>query len=472
MPADFTHFVILGAMRTGSNLLEDRLGAYPGLSCHGELFNPAFAGRAGQDQLFGLGVDRIAADPAGAIAAMQRDTDGVPGFRLFADHNAQALDHVLTDPSCAKIILTRNPVESFVSLQIARRTDQWKLTDAKNRKTARIRFDSARFSDYLTASRAHYAHLRQAIRRAGQTWFQVDYSELGDTALIDGLARHLGASGKAKKATTGLRKQNPGPLSEKVTNFAQMVADLGQIDPLELFSHADYEPAAGISYGRFIAAATAPVLYMPVKSGPVDQVTAWLAGLGKGGAPVSGMSQKALRQWKRQHKGHRSFTVIRHPLPRAFAAYLRHLVVPGSDHFPKLREAMTGRYGLTLPPVAEVADQDEAALREGFLDFLNFLKPNIAGETGIRVDPAWASQSAIISGMAEFALPDHVLREPDLPLDLEHLCAGLGVVAPAYQPDVRQEALLTLLWGDDLERAARSAYQRDYMIFGWGRWRD
>jgi LPS sulfotransferase NodH len=40
----FRSFVILAAMRTGSNFLEESLNGVPGITCHGELFNPAFVG--------------------------------------------------------------------------------------------------------------------------------------------------------------------------------------------------------------------------------------------------------------------------------------------------------------------------------------------------------------------------------------------------------------------------------------------
>jgi hypothetical protein len=62
-------------------------------------------------------------------------------FAFFPDHDPRVLGPVLADDTCAKIILNRNPADSYVSLAIARRTDQWKLGDIRSRKTARVRFD-------------------------------------------------------------------------------------------------------------------------------------------------------------------------------------------------------------------------------------------------------------------------------------------------------------------------------------------
>ena len=54
------------------------------------------------------------ADPSRLIAALCV-APGLNGFRFFNDHDARVLDIALPDPRCAKIVLTRNPVESYVA---------------------------------------------------------------------------------------------------------------------------------------------------------------------------------------------------------------------------------------------------------------------------------------------------------------------------------------------------------------------
>lgn len=469
---NFRYFVVLAGMRTGSNYLEETLNACDGVTCYGEVFNPAFVGHAKTDELFGRTVAQVAADPVAMIGLLCERTDGLAGFRLFADQNHAALDHVLADPACAKIVLTRNPAESFVSLEIARKTDQWRLSDAKNRRSAQILFDPAAFRAYLSERRDFYSAVRHRIRATGQGSFEIDYSELDDLDLAAGMRRFLGRGdarvGRAKKT----RKQNPEPLSDKVSNFPEMVAELAKLDPMDLFADPGFEPARGAHYGTYVAGPKSPLLYMPVKSGPVGAVTAWLAALDQVApeALASGFSQKDLRQWKRQHKAHRSFTVIRHPVRRAFTAFRRHIVEPGPDHFSAIRAALESQYGLDLPPIGPAGEVPDASLKQGFSAFLSFLKSNLAGQTAIRVDPAWASQNAIVSGMAEFALPDHIFREDDLERDLRWLCAGMALTAPDYVPDIEEMAVLTMIYDADIEQAARAAYQRDYMVFGFSRW--
>jgi hypothetical protein len=56
------------------------------------------------------------------------------------------LDRVLPDPRIAKVLLTRNPLDSYVSRKIASETGQWRLTDLKHAKPRKITFDEAEFA--------------------------------------------------------------------------------------------------------------------------------------------------------------------------------------------------------------------------------------------------------------------------------------------------------------------------------------
>ena len=54
MSRRFEYFALFAEMRTGSNFLEESLNGIPGLTCHGELFNPHFIGHANTSELFGI----------------------------------------------------------------------------------------------------------------------------------------------------------------------------------------------------------------------------------------------------------------------------------------------------------------------------------------------------------------------------------------------------------------------------------
>ena len=119
MANEFRSFVILGEMRTGSYFLEMNMNRLQGFTCYGEVFNPVLLGDHKRTDLFGVTIEQRNADPLALMALMQSQTIGLSGFRFFHDHDPRVLDAVLADTSCAKIILTRNPVESFVSWKIA-----------------------------------------------------------------------------------------------------------------------------------------------------------------------------------------------------------------------------------------------------------------------------------------------------------------------------------------------------------------
>ncbi|MEQ8365322.1 MAG: nodulation protein NodH, partial [Roseicyclus sp.] len=138
----FEAFVLFAEMRTGSNYLEASLNELPDVDCLGEIYNPTFMGHHNTFEMFGYDMDRREADPLGLVDAMIAGTDGLPGFRLFHDHDDRVVDRVLSDPKFAKIILTRNPLDSYVSRKIATATGQWRLTDMKHQRSAQIRFDA------------------------------------------------------------------------------------------------------------------------------------------------------------------------------------------------------------------------------------------------------------------------------------------------------------------------------------------
>ncbi len=468
----FDYFVILAGMRTGSNFLEASLNSYGGITCHGEVFNPAFVGHANQSQLFGMDVAAVAERPMDMLELLRGKTDGMAGFRLFKDHNSAVLDHVLRDPRCAKIMLRRNPIDSFVSLEIVQKTGQWRLADMKNAKSAKVQFDAAKFAAYLADLRGFQAHCTTRMQTGGQAAFVIDYEQLNDVDVLNGAVHFLGVKAQRDEVARATKKQNPEPLSDKVTNFAQMVQDVAALDPLSLMHDPSFEPARGAIVGQYEAAHAAAVLHLPIKAGPTGQVSQWLHGVGGGQAPITGFSQKALRQWKRQNPGHVSFAVVRHPLLRAFSAFVTHFVEPSDHHFAGIAATLASRYGLALPAVAPIDQVPDAALAAGFLDFLTFVKGNLGGQTSIRVDGAWASQTAIVEGLARFALPDHILREEHLAQDLAHLQGRLGVDGAAYRADNRLAARLAAIHDAQMEKAARAAYQKDYMMFGYGAWRE
>ena len=221
MGGQFDYFVVFADMRTGSNFLESNLNAFESLQCHGEAFNPHFIGYPNKTELLGVTQPMREADPARLIHTIRDRSAGFGGFRFFHDHDPRALKICLDDPRCAKIVLTRNPAESYVSWKIAQATGQWKLTNVKRRKDSRIRFDAAEFDAHVARLQAFQMRILNRLQVTGQTAFYLAYEDLQDVEVMNGLARFLGSDERLEKLDGSLKKQNPSPLREKVMNFAE-----------------------------------------------------------------------------------------------------------------------------------------------------------------------------------------------------------------------------------------------------------
>ncbi|WP_142491672.1 nodulation protein NodH [Thalassovita litoralis] len=476
MMSNFDYFVVFAEMRTGSNFLEANLNAFEGVTCHGEAFNPHFIGYPNKDTILDVTQGEREQDPLRLLATIRDKTDGLGGFRYFHDHDPRVLQAMLDDPRCAKIVLTRNPAESYVSWKIAQSTGQWKLTNMKRRKGGTAQFSDQEFEVHLAALQEFQVRLLNALQVSGQTAFYIDYEDLQNLDVINGLGRWLGVAAPLTELDGKLKKQNPEPLSAKVENFEDMGKALSGLDRFNLTRTPNFEPRRGGGVPGYVAAAKARLLYMPIPGGPDEDVTAWMAALDgvETDALQSGFSQKTLRQWRAANTGFRSFTVLRHPLERAHSTFCRRILADGPGAFSRIRKTLCQVYDLPLPKSGLPEGYDAAAHRAAFMAFLDFVQINILGQTSIRIDPNWASQSEVLKGFAPVAQPDFVIREDELTHMLPLIAANVGYAeAPVPTAIVADLPVgLEQIYDADIEAKAAQIYQRDYMQFGFGAWGD
>ncbi|WP_226624844.1 nodulation protein NodH [Alloyangia pacifica] len=474
----FDSFVVFAEMRTGSNFLEANLNALEGVTCHGEAFNPHFIGYPNSGDILSVTQPERDADPLSLLQVIRQETPGMGGFRFFHDHDPRVLQPLLDDPRVAKIVLTRNPVESYVSWKIAQATGQWKLTNVSKRKDAQAEFDGAEFEAHLARLQDFQVRLMTALQVTGQTAFYVAYEDLQSLDVMNGLAKWLGIPARLETLDGKLKRQNPEPVARKVANAEEMEHALSRLDRFNLSRTPNFEPRRGPVVPSYIAAAETPLLYMPIQSGPTGAVRRWLGALdGVTEEALTGnFSQKSLRQWKRARPGHRSFTVIRHPLARAHEAFCTRILSTGPGSYGRIRKTLRRAHGVPLPEGAPTPggtpDYSLAQHRDAFAAFLIFLKANLAGQTAVRVDGHWASQAQSLQGMGEFTLPDMIVREEEMAVYLPALAMQVGHAAPPepeLQPDAAPYALADI-YDAALEALAREAYQRDYLMFGFGDW--
>lgn len=472
--ARFDYFVVFAEMRTGSNFLEANINAFDDLRCHGEAFNPHFIGYPDATELLGIDQGKRDEDPWAVIDAIKA-TSELSGFRFFNDHDARVLEGSLVDHRCAKIILTRNPIDSYISWKIAKATGQWKLTNATHAKTEAVEFDLVEFETHLADLQAFQVKLLGTLQRTGQTAFYVAYEDLQDVDVMNGLAQFLGSEARIGQLNRKLKKQNPAPMSEKVSNFDQMSAARARLDGFNLTRTPNFEPRRGPLVPQYVAAAHAGLLYLPLKSGPTEVIERWLAGLDQVSPSKlrRGFSQKSLRDWMVDNPGHRSFAVVRHPLAWAHNAFCSRILSTGEGSFPEVRATLRKVHRLELPDHGAMPETDPnydmAAHRTAFLSFLTFLRSNLSAQTSLRVDPAWATQLSLLQGMTEFGPPDMILREGRLRRDLALLAGQIGRKS---MPDVPEQTdpfadRLMAIYDSEIELACRDAYGRDYQMFGF-----
>lgn len=456
--ARFESFVVLAEMRTGSNLLETTLNEFPGVTCHGELFNPVFINKPKTVEYLGITFEQRDADPFTLLAAL-REGGGLTGFRLFHDHDARIRDHVLTDPACAKIVLTRNPLESYISRKIAAGTGQWKLHNLAKLKTTQVAFDAIEFEKHLATLQAAQLDILHRLQTTGQGAFYIGYDDLNDVAVLNGLARWLGVEGRIDAPSRKLKKQNPEPVEEKLTNPEALAPGLARLDRFDLGRTPNFEPRRAPMLPACHAGAQTPLLFMPLRGAPEAEVVRWMAAL-------DGVAQEALktdfnasrlRDWKRANPGFRSFTVLRHPLLRAWWAFERRIL---TGEVKQVCEHLVRLYGIDLAAAPLSPD----ATRAAFLAYLRFVRASLSGQTGLQPWPFWASQAALLDGFGQIAPPDHLLREDDLTADLPWLAARLGHSAP---PRWQAADISAPPRDAEIQLAAREAYWRDYEQFGF-----
>lgn len=461
MTQPFRSFVIFAEMRTGSNLLEATLNAVKRVTCFGEAFNPYMMGWPDKTELKGITMAERDEDPHRLLAAIFDKPNHLPGFRYFHDHDPRVFDAIMDDRSCAKVVLTRNPVDSYVSTALARATNQWKLNETETPIPASAHFEAAEFRQVTDEIEAFQLRVLNRLQITGQSGFWLGYEDLRDADVMTGLVHWLGRTDLERvEPASDQVPQNPRELSEKVENFDEMAAELARLDPFMLRKIPNFEPRKGPAVPSFLGAeAGKGLIFMPIKGGPSETVTRWLQAMGE---VSSDFNHNSLRQWKRQHSGHRSFTVLRHPLPRAWTAFRS--LLRGKNV--ALRQLMRDIHRVALPPDAELAELSAERQAELFEAFLDFLRRNLNGQTTLPSFPGWASQSEVLAGFSRFGAPDMVLRESDLARDLSWLAASAGIRVPADLPD--PEPFPHFLNDQTLRGAAKKAYLRDYVAFGFG----
>ncbi|MEM7189683.1 MAG: hypothetical protein AAF439_08735 [Pseudomonadota bacterium] len=477
------YFAIIGTMRTGSNLLEQTLAALDNTLCHGEAFNPSFIGGPRKEDLFGWHLAERDKDPMGFLKTLIGSGDGMtPGFRIFDGHNDAILAHVLADPACARIVLRRDPLDAWVSLQIARSTDQWLLRNPRRRIVQKITFDAGDFDSYREQIARHYDWVADQMARAGTTALQLDYDQLTDAESLRKAADWIGCPGQLPD-TPPIVRQNPGSLRAKVENYVEMCAALGMTPepeiemPLVRPEDAVLAPAAPLALLPIEGPGTLPALGLMQR---IETTGYGAPNLGRGqiaDRAASGTLMEtglAAEGLAAALPGRLAFAVVSHPLRRAFCFFIGEMTGPGWRRAP-LRRAL-GRDFPELPSAQqfrrEVDQLNPEMLRALFDRFLVHLGDCLRGRGVLGERPGWSSQSLVAAAWQRIWTDLDVGRLEDFQALGAVLSTHAGVAE--FRPGHLRAAegmapALPMVIAKDAEIAARvqGYYPEDYAAYGY-----
>ncbi|MEM9393965.1 MAG: nodulation protein NodH [Pseudomonadota bacterium] len=470
MTRRFDYFVVFAGMRTGSNYLERNISSVPDVKSYGELFNPYFISEEGLEEFLGITLEAREAEPAQLVERLRQDTPALVGFRLFHDHDLRVRRSAIKDPRCAKIILTRNPLDSYVSYKQALASNQWVLTDAKGQVDAPPpTFEGVEFQEFAEAQAGFLTDLRKSLAAAGQTAFQIEYDDLSDLSAINGALEYLGSAHRLERPERSLKRQNPTDVVERVANHEAMADAVAALDPFQLDPTVSARLERGAAVRSFLAGRSIPLLYLPVHRPFSQAVAEWLTVQDTGNAPLADLTQKGLRDWRLAHPGARTLTILCHPVRRAWDAFEQVILPTDLQAFAEVRHGLKAAYKVPLPDVWPDPDLPKGQLRRAFLAFCKVLKANLAGQTGLRIDDLWVGQHTRLHGMSAVSLPDIILREGEVSAGAKQVSRDWGVdLGSLSLPE--PSPYLNRIYNEKVEEAVRAAYARDYTVFGFEDW--
>ena len=487
------YFAIFGAMRSGSNLLEQSLNQFPNITCHGELFNPSFIGHQKNDKLLSLSLSERERAPYTLIEAMIKDAgDGIAGFRIFQDHDKRTAKMVMDDLACAKIVLQRDPLQSFISLELARKTGQWLLHNAPDRRGGKIVFDEKAYIQYSQAHAAYYEDLRKSLQETGQTAFWLHYPEQKNLPALNGIAKYLGIDEELKTVKETIRRQNPGELSDKIENYEEMHGILGNQGGTSTVSTTAADPLRRANIPKMVTCISHPIIFIPTPGGPNEEVLRWMSALdgtdldtdnfadsvAQGEVLHTGHSQRTLYEWMDSNPDVTAFTAVRHPVSRAYDVFMHKVFNTGPTAYDVIREQLRNTFNVGVPD-RKLMSGDRGTLadegysigqhRAAFHSFLRFLKSNLIGQTSIRIDGLWAAQTSFLAGFTAAVPISVICKEGHLDDSFRYIEAKFDIEKPTLGIAFRPEHMFSLdeIYARQTENLARKAYGIDYTRLGF-----
>jgi len=238
-------FVILGPARSGSSLLVETIKRHPDLDCKLEYFPSEwmeeFIKKYNTRDPIQI-LTQIINEPTPRLRGKARPEPWGPstGFKfLFSNYRKETeelYNLLLSCPSIKKILLTRNPLERFISQQTAEQLGLYWL--GQDTSKTKITFDKHKFLRYVESTSNNYTYTLQHITGPLIT---IDYKDICNTLCQKELHAFLNVpyihtrllkcneiKGKSDppykpENPDSTTKQNHTQMSYRIENFTEMV---------------------------------------------------------------------------------------------------------------------------------------------------------------------------------------------------------------------------------------------------------
>ena len=147
------------------------------------------------------------------------------GFKMTRGQNDAVMRCLIEDTGVLKLVLyRRNRLKTFVSEQLARRTDRWEVyaRDELAINTPKLHVDVESFKAHCDLNERYYRDIQDALRSGWQTWFETAYEDILNASEHVRLLEFLGVGDTRRKLLQSSIKQNDTDLRTHIENYREL----------------------------------------------------------------------------------------------------------------------------------------------------------------------------------------------------------------------------------------------------------
>lgn len=219
-------FVIFSYPRSGSYLLIDLLNKIEGVKCHGEIFkNEAIELDEDIRNLFSWDVKQRDQRPHAYLSKIIDLSEGKAiGFKLLASQSKTMEVHMNGSDEFSKIILRRNVIDVYISLQRAKATGVWVDKGIPRPfEDASFLFEAEQFEHECHWHHKYYHRLECCAKKRPHRFLLIDYEEVVDRSAFERICPFLGVpTPPAQTLMSEMKKQTTEKMGDLIINIEEM----------------------------------------------------------------------------------------------------------------------------------------------------------------------------------------------------------------------------------------------------------